>query len=76
MVNNFTNNNKPNKYLSPQISEHLKDHDIWRWKIGPDLGQAFISVDQLELLKIIWLYIYIFCINVQLYHDSLKVPKG
>jgi len=31
MVNNSTNINKINNYLSPQMIEHLKDHDIW-WR--------------------------------------------
>jgi len=32
MGNNSTNNHKTNNHLSPQISEHNKDHEILRWK--------------------------------------------
>ena len=32
MVNNSTNVNKTDKHLSPQFTEHKKDHDVWRWK--------------------------------------------
>ena len=40
MVNNYTNINKSKNNLSPQMIEHIKDHDIWRWNLGPGLGQA------------------------------------
>jgi hypothetical protein len=32
--------NQTNNYFSSQLTEQEKDHDIWRWKSGPDLGQA------------------------------------
>ena len=32
MVNNYTNINKMNNYLTPQIIEHNKDHEMCRWK--------------------------------------------
>jgi hypothetical protein len=39
MVNNSTNIiNKANNYLSPEFTEHEKDHDIWRWKSRSWLG--------------------------------------
>ena len=31
IVNNFTNINKTNNQLSPQSTEHKKDHEIWYW---------------------------------------------
>jgi hypothetical protein len=41
MVNNSTNINKTNNHLSPSLNEHKrKDHDIWRRKSSPGLGQA------------------------------------
>jgi len=40
MVNNFANINKTNNHLSPQLVEHTNDHDIWRWKSSPELGQT------------------------------------
>jgi hypothetical protein len=37
MVNNSTNINKTNNYLSTKTIEHKKDHDIWN--LNPGLGQ-------------------------------------
>jgi len=39
MVNIFTNINKTNNHLSPQMIEHKKEHDIWcrksrSWLVG------------------------------------------
>ena len=31
MVNISSNINKTNNHLSPQIIDHKKDQDIWRW---------------------------------------------
>jgi hypothetical protein len=31
IVNNLTNINKTNNQLSPQSTEHKKDHEIWYW---------------------------------------------
>jgi len=39
MVNNSTNiSTKRNNHLSPLLTEHKKDHDIWRWKSRSWLG--------------------------------------
>ena len=32
IVKNYTNINKTNNHLSPQIIEHEKNYKIWRWK--------------------------------------------
>jgi len=32
MVNNSNNIKKTNNRISPQLTEHKKDHYIWRWK--------------------------------------------
>jgi hypothetical protein len=32
------NVNKTNNHLSPSLTEHKKDHDIWRWKSSSWLG--------------------------------------
>jgi len=31
-VNNSTNINKTNNHISPWLTEHKKDHEIWHWK--------------------------------------------
>ena len=31
MANNSTNTKNTNNYLSPQITEPKKDHEIWQW---------------------------------------------
>jgi len=28
----MTNINKTNNHLSPELTEHKKNHDLWRWK--------------------------------------------
>ena len=38
MVNNSTNINKMNTYLSPQAIENTKYHDIRRWEARSWLG--------------------------------------
>ena len=40
MVNNFTNINKTNNHLSPQITEHKKDHIYDRYKNVAGLNQV------------------------------------
>ena len=40
MVNNSTYINKANNYLSSQLIEHKKDHDIQCWKLGTSLEQG------------------------------------
>ena len=35
---NSTNINKTSNHLSPQITKHKKDHDIWHWKFMSWLG--------------------------------------
>jgi hypothetical protein len=40
MVNNSTNINKTNSHVSSLITEHKKDHIIWRWKTTHICGGA------------------------------------
>jgi len=49
MVNNSTNINKMNNYFAPQISEHLKDHDICRRKSRSWLGNCNKNVRKWNL---------------------------
>lgn len=39
-VNNFTNINKANNHLLPQLMELKKDHNIWCWKLWSWLGRG------------------------------------
>jgi len=38
MVNNSTIINKKKNQLSPQLSDHIKDHYMWYWKSRSWLG--------------------------------------
>ena len=41
MVNDFSNMNKTNNHLTPQLIEPDKIYDIWLWKfLATDLEQA------------------------------------
>jgi len=37
-VNNSTDFNKINNHLSSSLTEHKKDHNIWRWKSSSSFG--------------------------------------
>ena len=67
-----TNNNKMNNHFSPQIAEHKKAREIWRWKSRSWLGtvQTCVGVKPVHRISTLCL---LFLTNVDKINENYQI---
>ena len=75
MANNSTNTNNTNNYLSPQITEPQKDHEIWQYNSWIGLHKQAQAQKCGEVVKPVnWIPILPFIVVMCLYTSDNIQP--